>query len=109
MLEDMAAFMRTFAPQPARSLHCGQAVVDMLRKPGPADTGPIGFGNALGGAPLYGIPVHAEQAMDAGRWELREGDRVVQSGDVTPAHDGPVFYVPGIGWLGMKARPESAK
>jgi hypothetical protein len=86
-------------PPPPRELHCGVAVWDQLLELKPDDTGPLGLGAALGGAPLYGVPVHVDLGMRQGRWELREGDRVVQAGDITPDHPGLVIYVPGVGWV----------
>lgn len=111
---DMAAMVERFldAAPPQRELHCGIAVWDTLRDLKPEDTGPIGLGAALGGAPLYGVPVQVDRAMSAGRWELREGDQVVRAGDITPEHAGTAFYVPGLGWvafsLGDQDRTDSA-
>lgn len=87
-------------PSPARALHCGRAVWDMLRDLKPADTDPLGLGAALGGQPLYGVPVHVDLTMPTGRWEMREGDRVAASGDVTP--EPGAFYVPGLGWVAFR-------
>lgn len=75
----------------------------MLHDLKPADTSPIGLGAALGGAPLYGVPVHVDLAMATGRWEMREGDRVVSSGDVTPQPG--ALYVPGLGFVAFRSTP----
>jgi hypothetical protein len=95
----IAAFMREFESPPARALHCGAAVWDSLRTLTPDDTGPIGLGAALGGQPLYGVPVHIEHGMHAGKWELREGERVVASGDIAPPGHSNAPYVPGHGFI----------
>lgn len=91
-------------PPPARELHCGPAVWDTLRELKPTDTGPIGLGAALGGQSLYGVPVRVDHTMAAGRWEMREGEEVVGSGDITPDFDGPVFYLSPGRWIGLKLR-----
>lgn len=95
--------MASFEPPPKRELHCGIAAWDTLRDMTPKGTGPLGLGAALGGAPLYGIPIHVDHAMSAGRWELREDDRVVQSGDIAPDVAG-AFYVPGLGFVRLALR-----
>lgn len=82
---------------PRRDLHCGQAVWDMLRDLKTDAAAPDGLSAALGGEPLYGVPVHVDPDMPAGRWEMREGDRVVHSGDVTPVPG--ALYVPGVGFV----------
>ncbi len=90
---------------PARELHCGAAVWDSLRELKPTDTGPLGLGAALGGQPLYGVPVRVDHTMAPGRWELREGEDVVQAGDITPIFvDGPVFYLRPGRWIGLRLR-----
>lgn len=89
---------------PSRELHCGYAVWDTLRELKPDDTGPLGLGAALGGQPLYGVPVHVDHGMKQGRWELREGEDVVQSGDITPDFDGHVIYLGGGRWGGLRMR-----
>jgi hypothetical protein len=104
ILVDIRAFMRSFDPPPARELHCGQAVWDTLRELTPQDNAPPDLGAALGSAPLYGIPVHVDPDMPAGRWELREDGRVAHSGDITP--EPGAFYVPGIGWLAISLPSE---
>ncbi len=97
ILDAMRAFMHTFDPPPARALHCGVAVWDVLRDMAPKDTAPIGLGAALGGLPLYGVPVHIDLTMTAGRREMREGDTVVASGDIAPPGRPNALYVPGVG------------
>jgi hypothetical protein len=103
ILAAMKAFMDRFPPQPRRELYCGEAVWDVLRELKPADTGPLGLGAALGGVPLYGIPVHVDQTMRAGWWELREDGEVTKSGDITPVGASPL-YVPGLGFVVFKAK-----
>lgn len=109
ILASMRAFMRSLDPPPARSLHCGIAVWDMLRELKPHDTGPIGLGAALGGQPLYGIPVHVDPAMTAGRWEIREGEHVVASGDIAPPEHPDALYVPGIGFVVLNLPTEESR
>lgn len=82
---------------PARKLHCGAAVWDTLRELKPTDPGPFG------GSPLYGVPVRVDHTMEPGRWEMRKGDKVVGSGDITPEFDGPVFYLSPGWWIGLNA------
>lgn len=101
-LAQMKAFLERLDPPPTRTLHCGQAVWDMLRELKPHDTGPIGLGVALGGAPLYGVPVNVDLAMPTGRWEMRDGDRVAASGDITP--EPGAFYLPGIGFVALRSQ-----
>lgn len=106
ILGRMQAFLRDFEPPPARALHCGIAVWDTLRDMTPADTGPIGLGAALGGQPLYGVPVHVDHLMSAGKWELREGDEVIASGDITPTEHPDALYAPGVGFFEFAFRED---
>jgi hypothetical protein len=90
---DIQGVMEKLGDTPSpRSLHCGAAVWELLRGLAAGGPAPEGLAGALGGAPLYGIPVHVDPDMAPGRWEFREGDRVVGSGDVAPH--------PGALWLG---------
>lgn len=82
---------------PPRSLHCGAGAWAMLRDLEPIDTGPLGLGATLGGTPLYGVPVHVDLTMAPGRWEMREGEQVIHSGDVTP--EPGALYLPSVGWV----------
>lgn len=88
---------------PAREFHCGAAVWDTLHELKPTDPGPLGLGAILGSSPLYGVPVRVDHTMEPGRWEMREGDKVVGSGDITPEFDGPVFYLSPGRWIGLNA------
>jgi hypothetical protein len=104
IFDDMLAFMRAHRPAPPRALRCGVAAWDTLRTLAPADTGPVGLGVALGGQPLYGIPVHVDHAMSAGKWELREGEHVIRSGDIAPPGRPNAMYAPGVGFFELTLR-----
>lgn len=91
----MQDFLRRINPQPPRALHCGIAVWDRLRSLATPETG---FGAAVGGARLHGVPVHVDDGMAAGAWEMREGDVVVGAGNIGPS-DPSSLYVPGFGFI----------
>lgn len=104
LFADIQRLMESMQRRPRPELHCGVAVWDALLEQRPADTGGAGFDSTFGGMPLNGIPVHVDQAMSAGRWELREEGGVTRSGDITP--EPGAFYVPGLGFVKINAPQE---
>ena len=98
---DLMASLRADLTSPVRrELHVAEPVWRFLRDTYAKATGPAPLD------PLLATPVVVDADLTGGRWQIRENDEVVKSGDMAPIPEGMpegtvVTYSPTTGWVAI--------